>query len=164
MADRILYAISVSPQELLTDEQGNTSYVISGEVGKSLGCSGAVVVVDYAGSGAVNGYQDGAVTYISVSDSATQSVSSETSASGMFIKNTGYTYSSATALGAALTASLEVKCGSTRIALLDAGEGIFLKDDNLTLNGTAFNLRTMSTVGTANTGIGHLALELLVVD
>lgn len=164
MADRLVYSVSVSPQELLTDEQSNSYWVVSGEVGKSLGCSGISVVTDYANTAAAQGYLNATVNYAEVIDSATQSVSTETTASGIFIKNTGYTFSSATALGAALTASLEVKCGSTRIALLDAGEGIFLKDDNATLNGTALNVRTMSTVGTANTGIGHLAMEYLVTD
>ena len=83
----------------------------------------------------------------------------------MFIKNTGYTFSSATALGDSLSKALKVMVpgGTTIISVLDPGEAIVLKDDNAGLDGR-FHVRTVDLDGSDNTGAGHLAVEYLVVD
>lgn len=160
--DVVRYAISVTPIEQLADEQGNNKDHPAGEVGRSLGGSGAALVDDYSQAVAIQGYLNGAVGYLEVEDDVdTDGVSTETGASSVFIKNTGYVFSSATVLGAVSTQSLKVMVGSTVISVLDAGECIFLKDDNSTLDCTGINVRAVSSAG-ANNSAGHLACEFLV--
>ena len=164
MADEVRYRISVEPVEELTDEQSNTHQVISGEVARTLGGAGEAVVTDYSAVGTVQGFANGIISYLEcVDDSDAGDISSETTASFVFIKNTGYTYSSATALGVALSASVKVMVGTTLICLLDAGECMVLKDDNKTIDCTGIHVRTVQTSGTTG-DIGHLAVEYLVVD
>jgi len=164
MADKIRYAISVVPIEELTDENSNTHNVISGEVGKTLGASGEAVLTNYSGSGAIQGYTNGAPYYMEARHTSPSSISDEVSASFVFIKNTGYTYSSSSVLGDALaTQSLKVMIDSTVISLLDAGEAIVLKDDNANIDCSNINVRSVSSLGVNNTG-GSLAVEFLVVD
>ena len=165
MADKVTYAVSCTPQEELTNENSGTTFVIASEVNTSLGGSGAAVVTDYSGAPAVQGYKDASVYYIEAIDSAdTTDISSESTASFVFIKNTGYTYSSATALGDALSKSLKVMIGTTTISVLDGGEAIILKDDNAGLDCTGIHVRTVDTNGSNNASAGHLAVEFLVVD
>ena len=151
--------------EELTTENSTTQDVIASEVGKSLGGSGQAAVTDYSGDADVQGYKDAAVNYREAIDSAdTTDLSSETTASFVFIKNTGYTYSSATVLGAALDKSLKVMVGTTLISILDAGEAIVLKDDNAGIDCSGIHVRTVDTDGSENASAGHLAVEFLVVD
>ncbi len=165
MADSVRYAISVTPVEELTDENSGTHNVISGEVNKALGGSGVAAVTDYSGTAAVQGYKDATVNYVEAIDSTDlTTVTTEATATFVFIKNTGYTFSSATALGAALTASLKVICGTFVVAILDAGECIVLKDDNAGIVASTIYVRTVTTAGANDTGLGHLAVEYLVVD
>ena len=93
MADRIVYAISVKPVETITDEQSNDHDVISGEVAKNLGGSGEAVVADYSGDGsaAKQGYLNATVNYLEAPDgsSGEVAISTETTASFIFIRNTG---------------------------------------------------------------------------
>lgn len=165
MGDSVRYAISVNPLEEIADEQANTYTVISGEVGRSLGGSGVAAVTDYSGAADVQGYKDNAVNYREAIDSTDATdISSEASASFVFIKNTGFTYSSATVLGTALTASVKVMIATTLISVLDAGESIVLKDDNAGIACTGIHVRTVTTAGANDTNLGHLAVEFLVVD
>ena len=151
-------------REELTDEQGNTKNVISGEVGKRLGGSGVAVVTAYSDSVVNQGYKDATVNYVEVVDSDDQNLSGELSASFVFIKNTGHTFSSATALGVALAKSVKVMIATTMISILDAGESIVLRDDNAGIVCTGIHVRTVDTDGSANASAGHLAVEYLVVD
>jgi len=169
MSDSIRYKINVEPREELTDEQGNTKNVISGEVGKRLGGSGVAVVTDYAGGNSAQGYKDGSVYYQEIHDSTyNQSTGggAEITASFMFIKNTGHTYSSATVLGEPLNKALGVYLnpGTTTISILDPGECLVFKDDNAGIDPTDIVLRTVDLDGSENASAGHLALEFLVVD
>ena len=165
MSDSVRYAVSVNPLEEITDEQGNTYTVISGEVGKNLGGSGVAVVTDYSGTAAAQGYKDATVNYLECIDSDdTTDISSEGSASFVFIKNTGFTFSSATVLGAALAKSVKVMSGATLLTLLDAGEVYVAKDDNAGIACTGIHVRTVDTDGSNNASAGHLAVERLVVD
>ena len=165
MSDKVRYAVSVNPLEEITDEQSNTYTVISGEVGRNLGGSGEAVVTGYSGAAAAQRYKDATVNYLECidSDDATD-ISSETTASFVFIKNTGFTFSSATVLGAALTKSVKVMSGTTLLTLLDAGEVYVAKDDNAAINCTAIHVRTVDVDGSNNASAGHLAVERLVVD
>ena len=165
MSDTIRYAISVEPREELTDENGNTKTVISGEVYKSLGGSGVAAMTAYNGSAADQGYLNATVNYLEAIDSDdTTDISAEATASFVFIKNTGFTFSSATALGDALTKSLKVMSGTTLLAVLDAGEPFIMKDDNAGIVCTGIHVRTVDTDGGDNASAGHLAVEYLVVD
>tara|TARA_R100001082_G_scaffold105361_1_gene77391 strand:+ start:9049 stop:9546 length:498 start_codon:yes stop_codon:yes gene_type:complete len=165
MADKVTFAVSCTPQEELTNENSGTTYVIASEVNKSLGGSGTATCASYAGTAADQGYLNATVNYMEAIDSAdTTDISSEGTATFVFIKNTGYTFSSATALGDALDKSLKVMSGSTLISVLDAGEAIVLKDDNAGIACTGIHVRTVDTDGSNNTSAGHLAVEYLVVD
>jgi len=99
MADRIKCTIAVVPLETaaVSIDQGTKNVdLIATEVGKSLSGSIEASVTDYAGTANVQGFADGAVNYREALDDVdTTDISSEVSASFVFIKNTGYTYSSA---------------------------------------------------------------------
>tara|TARA_R110002012_G_scaffold321243_3_gene548342 strand:+ start:142 stop:642 length:501 start_codon:yes stop_codon:yes gene_type:complete len=166
MADSIKFSVSCTPVEELTNENSGTSSIISSEVGKSLGGNGLAVVADYAGSAANQGYLNATVNYFEALDSSDSTdLSSETTASFIFIKNTGYTFSTATALGDSLSKALKIMApgGTTLISVLDPGEAIVLKDDNRALDGR-FHVRTVDLDGSDNASAGHLAVEYLVVD
>lgn len=165
MADKVTYAISCTPQEELTNENGGTQYVIASEVNKGLGGSGEAVVADYAGSAPNQGYLNATVNYLeAVDDANTTDISAESTASFVFIKNTGYAYGTATTLGAALDKSLKVMSGTTLLSVLDKGEAIVLKDDNRAIDCTGIHVRTVDLNGGDNASAGHLAVEYLVVD
>ena len=165
MADKVTYAISCTPQEELTNENGGTQYVIASEVNKGLGGSGEAVVANYAGTKENLGYLDATVNYLEAIDSAnTTDISAESTASFVFIKNTGYTYGTATTLGPALDKALKVMSGTTLLSVLDKGEAIVLKDDNRGIDCTGIHVRTVDLNGGDNGSAGHLAVEYLVVD
>ena len=167
MSDNVKYAISVKPIEVITDENGGEYSVIAGEVGKTLGCSGTALVLNYAEEVAAQGYLNAAAYYREAIDSADSTILTEQMASFVFIKNTGYTYSSSSVLGAALAKSLKIMVGDNdkeMIAILDAGEGIVLKDDNSGIDCTAIYVRTVDTNGSENESAGHLAVEFLTTD
>lgn len=165
MADSVKYQISVQPLEELTEENGGTRNIIASEVGKTLGGSGAAAVTDYSGTAAAQGYKDAAVSYgEAIDDADTDDLSSETTASFVFVRNTGYTYSSATALGASLAKALKIMVGTTLIAVLDPGEPWTTKDDNAGIDCTGIHVRTVDLDGSDNASAGHLAYEYLVAD
>ena len=162
MSDRVKIKISVEPIEQLTTENNTTKDVLASEVNRNLGSSGTVEVTDFSGDANVQGYADAAVNYREVLDSVDfVDISSETAAKVVFIKNTGFTYSSATSLGAALDKSIKVMVGSTMISILTSGEAITLSDVNGGLDCTTIHVRTVDNDGSNNTGAGHLAAEFL---
>ena len=166
MADSIQFSVSCTPLEELATENSGTTNILASEVNTSLGGSGTATATSYAGSGANQGYTNGGVSYFEANDSAdSNDLSSETTATFIFIKNTGYAFSSATALGDKLSKALKIMApgGTTLISILDPGEAIVLKDDNAGLDGR-FHVRTVDLDGSNNTGAGHLAVEYLVVD
>ena len=165
MGDSIKYAVSVSPLEEIADEQANTYTVISGEVGRNLSGSGVAVVTNYGGTAAAQGYLNATVNYLECIDSTDATdISSETTASFVLIKNTGYTFSDATTLGATLAKSVKVMSGTTLLSLLDSGEVYVAKDDNAGIDCTELHVRTVDVDGSNNAAAGHLAVEYLVVD
>lgn len=107
MADHLEINVSVVPVEELTDEQGNTVRTISGEVGRTLGGSGTSVdLANYSGTLVGQGYKDGAVGYLDTTFGDAAVPTDVTDVDGydaIFIRNTGFKYSSATALGASTT-------------------------------------------------------------
>ena len=166
MADSVQFSVSCTPVEELATENSGTSNILASEVNTSLGGSGTATVASYAGTAANQGYLNGTVNYFEGLDSSDSTdLSSETSATFIFIKNTGFTFSSATVLGASLSKALKIMApgGTTIISVLDPGEAIVLKDDNAGLDGR-FHVRTVDLDGSDNTSAGHLAIEYLVVD
>ena len=166
MADSVQFSVSCTPVEELATENSGTSNILASEVNTSLGGSGSATVASYAGTAANQGYLNATVNYFEGLDSSDSTdLSSETSATFIFIKNTGFTFSSATALGASLSKALKIMApgGTTIISVLDPGEAIVLKDDNAGLDGR-FHVRTVDLDGSDNTSAGHLAIEYLVVD
>ena len=166
MADKVTFAVSCTPQEELSTENSTTTYVIASEVNQSLGGSGTATCASYDGTAANQGYLNATVNYFEALDSADNTdLSSEATATFIFIKNTGHTFSNATTLGAELSKALKIMApgGTTLISILDPGEAIVLKDDNAGLDGR-FHVRTVDLDGSDNTSAGHLAVEYLVVD
>jgi len=109
MADHIVFKVKVTPIEELTDEQGNTVKTISGEVGVSLGGGGeSVDIANYSGSASVQGYKGNAVNYIDATHSNGGTALLTAERDFIFIKNTGYKFSSTTVLGSVTTDYLMV--------------------------------------------------------
>lgn len=171
MANQIRYNISVTPIETVQSADGATNYdIIAGEVAGTLGGSGTSVVTDYhstltnakQGFGG-NNAASGVKYYVDANDADdATSISAETAIKFLFIKNTGYTYSSASALGAASTLSIRVTASTTTIAVLDPGECLILKDDNGSINGTDIHCRTVNNNGSTGT-LDSVAVEFLAV-
>lgn len=171
MADSVKFAVSVTPVEELTDEQGNVHSVIAGEVGKSLGGNGSAVVVDFSDTAVKQGYLNATVNYLECVDNSSTQISAETTASFVFIKNTGYLFSSATVLGAALASHsvvvTTINTGTTVIACLAAGEAIVLKSiltNSQQIDCTKIKVQVFEADGSAAGAADHLAVEYLVVD
>jgi len=166
MADSVQFSVSCTPIEELATENSGTTNILASEVNTSLGGSGTATVASYAGTAANQGYLNATVNYFEALDSADDTdLSSETTATFIFIKNTGYTFSTATALGESLSKALKIMApgGTTLVSILDPGEAIVLKDDNAGLDGR-FHVRTVDLDGSNNASAGHLAVEYLVVD
>ena len=166
MADSVQFSVSCTPIEELATENSGTTNILASEVNTSLGGSGTATVASYAGTAANQGYLNATVNYFEGLDSADDTdLSSEASATFIFIKNTGYTFSTATALGESLSKALKIMApgGTTLVSILDPGEAIVLKDDNAGLDGR-FHVRTVDLDGSNNASAGHLAVEYLVVD
>lgn len=130
MADHIEFSVQVTPIEELTDEQGNTIKILSGEVATSLGGSGdSVSLADYSGSASVQGYKDGAVSYLDVThaDGGIRVSNRSSNTDFMFLRNTGHKYSAATTLGTATTDCIMIVA---KVALyINATQGGWIKSD-----------------------------------
>lgn len=166
MADRVKYSISLTPIETVAAEESSISNdIVASEIGKSFSANGTATVTDYSGTTTVQGYLNRTQYYLEAIDSAdTTDISSEATASFVYIKNTGYAFSSTTALGAALDKSLKVMSGTTLLSVLAADEAIILKDNNAGIACTGIHVRTVDNDGGDNASAGHLAVEYLVVD
>ena len=167
MANQIRYNISVTPIETITSEDSTTTNdIIAGEVSGTLGSSGICVATNYQNTNAKQGIggsdaAPGVKYYLDANDANdTTSTSAETAIKFLYIKNTGYTFSSTSALGAASTLSVRVLAGSTVISVLDPGESIVLKDDNGGINGTDIHCRTVNNNGSTGT-LDSVAVEYL---
>ena len=104
MADHITFNVSVTPIEELTEEQGGTTKIVASEIATSLGGGGdSVDLADYSGSAGNQGYKDGAVNYLDMTHSAGGTQIRSGTTDFIFIRNTGFKFSSATVLGASTT-------------------------------------------------------------
>ena len=164
MADRVKYAISVTPVEMLSDDNSGTHDVIAGEIGKSLGGSGEAELWKFNQAANIQGYLNTEVNYReATNDGSAATLSSEADASFVFIKNTGHEYDNATTLGDSFDYAIEVtvNSGSTLISVLDSGEALVLKDDNNGIDPSDIAVETVTTGGSSTTD-GTLAVEFLV--
>lgn len=165
MSDQIRVGIHVEPREELTDENSGTTDIIASEVGRTLGATFSIDITDYSGSADIQGYANESVNYReAVDDADTTDISSETTATIVYIENTGYTYSDATTLGDELDKSVKVMLGSTMISILPSGASIVLVDPNAGLDCSNIHVRTVDDDGGNNASAGHLAVKFLVVD
>ena len=177
MADSVKFSVTCTPiEEIGTEETlSPVPTIISSEVGKSLSGSGSAPVASFdanSGSGAaanVQGYLNGVVNYVNCVDDSATAISTHTTASFVFIKNTGYLFDSVTTLGVAMTEHVvvtTVNTGTTTISSLGPGEAIVLKalQATKTLDCTKIKVQTFEADGSAAAGTDHLAVEILVVD
>jgi hypothetical protein len=169
MADRIEFSVSATPIETVTSEDGTSTHdVIAGEIRTTVGATGSCAVTDYQGTDAHQGFGGsagpGVKTYREADDgNDTTDISADNNSRFVFIKNTGFLYSSATALGAALNASVKVMSGTTCISVLATGEAIILKDVNGGIDCGGIHVRTVLNNGSNGTP-GHMAVEFLIID
>ena len=127
MANHVKYAISLTPvaEGSISEGSGNVS-VIGSDIGKTLGGSASIDVAH-----TTLGYGSGTVAY---GEAEVSGGSDSTLGSGgydiVFIKNTGFKYSTATALGDAITAGTNVKVtiGTQEIARIPSGGCIMLNN------------------------------------
>jgi len=192
-SDKVQFAVSMTPLEMVgSSSEGSTqTFIVSSEAYGSGGGSGEVTGLDIiSGAGAGDGYDDGTRYYQSAAaiaeDDASDAAGSHdlgamdatTGIEFLYIKHTGFEYSSATAFGVANTADIlsvlayfaadQYIC----IARLKAGEAIVLPirskatvvNNSLVVDGT--KILAVSTDGTNYDGtIGEntIAYEFVAI-
>ncbi len=192
-SDKVQFAVSMTPLEMVgSSSEGSTqNFIVSSEAYGSGGGSGEVTGLDIiSGAGAGDGYDDGTRYYQSAAaiaeDNASDAAASHdlgamdatTGIEFLYIKHTGFEYSSETALGVANTADIlsvlayfaadQYIC----IARLKAGEAIVLPirskatvaNHSLVVDGT--KILAVSTDGTNYDGtIGEntIAYEFVAI-
>tara|TARA_R100001594_G_scaffold143284_1_gene191061 strand:+ start:2125 stop:2685 length:561 start_codon:yes stop_codon:yes gene_type:complete len=186
MADKVRYSINAIPIEevtkavtysseeegsVLIDTSDSAHEVIATEVGKSFGGSGEAPVNDYSSNAGDQGWKNRTVNYANAVDDSYTALGGHTSASFVFIKNTGYLFSSTTALGDAAPSTgdhveVAVNNGAITIAFLGPGECIALKalQATKTLDATDIKIKSFEDDGTAAGGSDHIAVEFFIVD
>lgn len=156
MADSVQFAVSITPIEELTTAEGGgeTTNILWPGTGKSLGGSGSLTLtgnmedtIGYGGSG-VPAY---------VTTGGTVNADS-TELRGLFIRHTGYLYSSATVLGAVTTDRVTVTVGAKLIADLGPGQALFLPNA-----GGGANDLDCAEFTITKTGSSEIAVEFLAI-
>jgi len=166
-SDKVQFAVSMTPLEMVgaSGQGGAENFIAASEAYGSGGGSGEVTGLDIiSGAGAGDGYDDGTIYYqsaaASAEDDATNTVTNfdlgvmdaTTGIEFLYIKHTGFEYSSATALGDANTTDILSVIAAfeadkyVTIARLKAGEAIVLPirskatvtDHSLVVDGTKF--------------------------
>jgi len=98
MANKVQFNASITPIEDNTDQFGNSNFIAASECYGSLSGSGELSSITIDGSGgATHGYDDGAALYIQAAVGSTTAVAMS-AADIVAVKNTGFQYSSASAL------------------------------------------------------------------
>jgi|TARA_R110002167_G_scaffold87677_2_gene236722 hypothetical protein len=156
MASRVEYAVSATPIVTVAPGENTEVDTIAVDVGKSIGGSGSSTVT----WGTTVGYGSGSPVYVTtatnyaVGQTAT-SLGTFTDAKFIFVKHSGYLFSSSSALGAATTAKLKVCmiatiAAATTVAILNAGEAIILP----------YNVANTATLFVAGDGVA-IATEVM---
>lgn len=111
MANRIQYAVSVTPIFTHTDAEGPDADVVASDFGKSFGGSGNVSSLTFGANGAT----------ASVNHTSGTIVTTPASCKGLFVRHKGVDEN-----GAATAATLTLTLAGTQIAILEPGTAIFL--------------------------------------
>ena len=111
MANRLQYAVSVTPIFTHTNADGPDSDVVASDFGKSFGGSGNVSDPLYGSAG----------TTVTTNHESGELVETPASCLGLFIRHTGLDQNSA-----AVTTTLAILIGTTQICTLEAGCAVFL--------------------------------------
>ena len=158
MSSRVEYAVSCTP--IVTIAAATESPAVDAlcvDVAKSLGASGSSTVT----WGSTVGYAAGVPAYVQSGANAAIGQTAITlalpaSAKFIYIKHTGYIFSTTAVLGAATTAKLticaaETIAAATTIAILNAGEAIVLP----------MNTANSTVLYAASTVTGGIAVEVM---
>ena len=160
---KVKYKIVIEPITTVSASTGSYAAhdVINQDIGKKL-TGTADVTVDTAAHTTV-GYADGTVAYIEAADGAkTQLGADNTAYDFVYIKHTGYIYSSATALGNPASELLDVFIEKTatsawiKIASLPAGGAMCLP--NFPAQGAGLGIFVQPASGS-----NHLAVEYALI-
>ena len=160
---KVKYKVTIEP--LTTVDAVGGSYaahdIINQDIGKKLSAT-ADVTVDTAAHTTI-GYADGTVAYIEAADGAkTQLGADNTAYDFIYIKHTGFIYSSATAVGNVATELLDVyietSAGSTyiKICSIPAGGAICLP--NFPAQGANLGIHVQPASGS-----NHIAVEYALI-
>ena len=141
MASRIEFAVSATPIFTHAAGEGVTTDVIAADVGKTVGGKGSATVT-WGGTG---GYEAGVPSYLS----AAATIIGDSRAF-VFLKHTGYAYSSPTVLGAATNATVNVLANSVIIGKLAGGEAMIFP-----LRGANISLTISFTVSSGTVAIEY---------
>ncbi|MBT7350469.1 hypothetical protein HN803_06850 [candidate division WWE3 bacterium] len=125
MADKVQYAMSITPiEELTSSEDSSVHDILSPVTGKSLGGNNELDLTGLI-DGSL-GYNNGTVAYLSVTSGGVPLNADATDRRLILIKNTGFLYSDATTLGAVTTENFTVTVGAKVIAELGPGDVVVL--------------------------------------
>ena len=165
MANRVDYAVSVTP--IRTIDADNDEYlahdVIEGDIRKTLGGSDSILTG--ASTITVSGFSEGAVAYGNCPASGKLAIAGtdNTAQDMLFIKHTGFQFSSSSALGSASTASnlLEVfvehaEDQFTKICSIAPGGAIVLPSIPALGNNQSFHV--------GSSGSETIAVEFAAID
>ena len=128
----IKFAISATPIEVATVQQGTGPSIAATECYGTVSGSGEDTTISIVGDGGDNdGYVDGAPYYLQATAVVDGSAVALTNLAGikfLYFKHTGYQYSTSSALSSTTNTAdvLTIVAGSTVISRLKAGEGIIL--------------------------------------
>jgi len=158
VASRVQYAVSATPIVTVAAAAESPAVdALCADVAKSLGGSGSATVT----WGATVGYAAGVPAYVQSGANAAVGQTAITltipaSAKFIYIKHTGYIFSTTAVLGEATTAKLTictaaVIAAATTIAILNAGDAIILP----------LNTATSTVLYAAGTVTGGIAVELM---
>ena len=181
MADRIEFSCQATPIETLANDAGTTGPdVIASETYGNMSSSGTITGwTQVTGTtGTTYGYQNGDVTYISAAAATTPTAfPAVATIKFLYVKHTGYVYSSGTTLGASTSDYLTIRAlkatdGNTVVAgsisdgeqpivaCLAAGQGIMLPL-NAVMDSEYFGHHSTASNGTSAGG-GTIAMQVFI--
>ena len=165
MASRVEYAVNITPIATIdaVSNQSAAHDVIELDIGKALGASASVAVGQTAHT--TVGYAAGVVAYLNaVDDAKTQIGADHTPYDMVFIKHTGYSYSSATALGTTaisvgLNVFIEYTAGSAWATIASIPTGGALVLPSFPTQGSSKGIFVQPASGT-----DHIAVEYALIQ
>jgi len=160
---KVTYKVIMTPFTTVAADSGSYAAhdVVNQDIGKKL-TGTADVTVDTTAHTTV-GYADGTVAYVEAADGAkTQLGADNTAYDFVYIKHTGYIYSSATALGAAATELLDVfiekTAGSAYIEICSLPPGGAICLPNFPAQGANLGIHVQPASGS-----NHIAVEYALI-